>query len=342
MTPNSEALFRSMNDKKVLVIGDIMIDAYLSGTVDRISPEAPVPVVSLKERVNRPGGAANVAVNLHALGAKAFLCAVTGNDTGRNELVELLKQHSINTDNILADDSRPTTRKFRIIGNKNHMLRVDEEVTQPLSEEMEQQIINRIDTFINTQHPDLVILQDYNKGVLTPKIIRHTIGRCYEKHIVSAVDPKKHYFDAYGKCTIFKPNLKEFTEGININTDPNDISGLTQRIKNFQVKHDIHMMMVTLSERGVIYSELQEDMTCKSGHYNAELREISDVSGAGDTVISVAALALASGSDAATATQLANLAGGLVCEFSGVVPVNKKALFKEFERYLAANSTDEK
>ncbi len=331
---NIEELFRSMARQKVLVIGDIMIDAYLSGTVERISPEAPVPVVSLRERVNRPGGAANVAMNLQALGAKTFLCSVTGIDSGSEELSGLLMNNNINTDGIVSDFSRPTTKKFRIIGNNNHMLRVDEESTHDIADEIEEELIRRIDYMIDIKEPSLVVLQDYNKGVLTNRVIRHCIDKCMSRGIVVAVDPKKKNFETFAGATIFKPNLKEFSEGVNKQISSDNITLLKSSIIEFQKEKEINMMLVTLSENGICYSEHKEKDDFIFDHYKAEIREISDVSGAGDTVISVAALAYSASGNAAIATQLSNLAGGLVCEYSGVVSVNKDELFREFERYL--------
>lgn len=334
---NTEELFRSMTNQKVLVVGDIMIDAYLSGDVDRISPEAPVPVVSLNERVSRPGGAANVAMNLQALGAEPWICSVTGDDKGRNDLLELLSKKGIHTEAVIADSSRPTTTKFRIIGNRNHMLRVDEESTHDLSSEIEDSLIKKIETLLEKIKPSLVILQDYNKGVLTKKVIRYCIDQCNKRGIITTVDPKKKNFNEFYEASIFKPNLKEFSEGINESLNPAKAQTMKHHLVKYQQDHNIPMMLVTLSEYGICYSKKENNGAFDFGHFNAEVREISDVSGAGDTVISVASLAYASCGDAAVSTQLANLAGGIVCEYSGVVSINKDDLFQEFQRYLHTN-----
>ena len=333
-TINSKELFRSMKGKTVLVVGDIMIDAYLQGSVERISPEAPVPVVSLNSRTTRPGGAANVAMNLRALGADPFICAVTGDDKGRGELLELLEQQSIHTEAIIADKSRPTTTKFRIIGNKNHMLRVDEESVHDINKTTEDALIRAIDKILDTEKPELLILQDYNKGVLTKKVIHHCISESNRRNIITAVDPKKKHFNYYTGATIFKPNLKEFSEGINKNLRADNLQVLEKEIVRFQQKNLNRFVLLTLSEHGVCFSHIEGEDDYKFEHFDAEVREISDVSGAGDTVISVAGLAYAVTKNAAIATQLANLAGGLVCEYSGVVSVNKEALLEEFNRYL--------
>ncbi|MDY0284691.1 MAG: bifunctional ADP-heptose synthase [Bacteroidales bacterium] len=332
--PDTPDLFRRMQGKNVLVIGDVMIDSYLHGTVERISPEAPVPVVSLKSRTLRPGGAANVAVNLSALGAQPWLCSVTGTDKGRDDLTDMLTDYAIRTEALVQDDTRPTTTKFRIIGNNNHILRVDEERTDDISTEIENELLRRIQQLMDNIQPELVILQDYNKGVLTEKIIRTTISQCRERGILSAVDPKKKNFATYSGATLFKPNLKEFLEGTNTSLPVFDLQQLQQAITAFQQEQNIQLLLLTLSEKGIMYSKLLTDYSCRTAHFNAEVRKISDVSGAGDTVISVAALALTAGANVREATFLANLAAGQVCEFPGVVPVNKTKLKEAYARYL--------
>lgn len=331
---STEELFQHMNEKKVLVVGDVMIDAYLSGVVERISPEAPVPVVSLQKRTSRPGGAANVAMNLRALGAKPFLCSIVGNDFRKKELIALLEEHEIDTQAIVTDPSRPTTTKFRIIGNKTHMLRVDEEISTDVDKQTELALLDAIEKLLNKEKPDLIILQDYNKGVLTTEVIRKTIALARERSIATAVDPKRKNFDAFEGATLFKPNLKEFSEGINATINPEDLEGLKSITASYQQQHNIDMMLLTLSEFGICYNLKDSTNKKQFGHYKAHFREISDVSGAGDTVISVAALCYICGAGADLATQIANIAGGLVCEFSGVVPINKEKLLSETIRVI--------
>ena len=331
---STEELFRHMNNKKVLVVGDVMIDAYLSGIVERISPEAPVPVVSLQKRISRPGGAANVAMNLRALGAKPFLCAIVGDDFRKRELIALLQENEIDTQAIVTDPSRPTTTKYRIIGNKAHLLRVDEEISSDVDQQTESALLNAIEAFLDKEKPDLIILQDYNKGVLTATVITSTIAMARERGIVTAVDPKRKNFNAFEGATLFKPNLKEFSEGINATINPEDIPGLQSITATYQQQHNIDMILLTLSEYGICYNLNDPAQKKQFGHYKAYFREISDVSGAGDTVISVAALCYVCGAGADLSTQIANIAGGLVCEYSGVVPINKEKLLSETLRVI--------
>lgn len=325
---NIKNLFNKFNTSKVLVIGDVMIDSYLVGKVDRISPEAPVPVVALKQRHSMLGGAANVALNIRSLGAEAILCSVIGNDTHGDELLDLMKKEGLKTNGIIRSSERITTTKFRIIGNRMQMLRVDEEIDTDLEENDFTNLINCISQLITEQKPDVIILQDYNKGVLSPDVIEKVIEIASGNGIPVAVDPKKKNFTAYKGITLFKPNLKEIVEGLKIDVDPMSIESLDKAAGTLHECQNIELVMITLSEHGIFIS-VKDSNGISSKIIPAEMRSIADVSGAGDTVISVAALCLAAKTDHFLMAALANLAGGLVCEQAGVVPVDKFRLMAE-------------
>ena len=329
-------LFLGFTGLKVLIAGDVMIDTYLRGTVDRISPEAPVPVVTLHQRENLLGGAANVALNIHSLGATPLLCSVIGNDQQGDAFLQLLGNAGIGTTGILRCADRITTTKYRIIGNKTQMLRVDEETDTDLENKQETSLLKKIGEIIQAEKPDVIILQDYNKGVLTPLVIEGTIQLALNNQIPVVVDPKKKNFLAYHHITLFKPNLKEIREGLKISVDPEVADSLRAASKLIHEGQDAQMVMITLSDRGVFISH-RNNSTFNSDMIRAHLRLIADVSGAGDTVISVASLCIARKLAPDSMAVLANLAGGLVCEHVGVVPVDKESLLTEACLLLSGN-----
>ncbi len=323
-TTDYSSVFEAFNRLKVLVIGDVMVDAYLWGKVDRISPEAPVPIVAVHKRENRLGGAANVAINIRAMGATPILCSVIGDDRHGEELIGLLKELGLETEGMVSSPERVTTVKTRVIGNNHQLLRVDDEVIRDLSQPECALLLNRILSIIEKQKPDVVIFEDYDKGVLVEPLINGVVEACKKQNIPTAVDPKKKNFTHYKNVSLFKPNLLELKQGLKVDIDKTDASKLQAVTTAFQREQGIETLMVTLSEAGVFYA--------KSGEAEiipAHIRNISDVSGAGDTVISVASLCLALGMHPHDMAQLANLAGGLVCEKVGVVPVDKQQLLEE-------------
>jgi len=326
--PTIEKLFRDFEGKHVLILGDVMIDAYLRGKVERISPEAPVPVVQLNKRENLLGGAANVALNIRALGAVPVLCSVIGEDQRGKEFMQLLKDDGISGEGILQSDSRITTTKFRIIGNKVQMLRVDEEMDTDLNDREAERLLDKIRELMQRLPVSVVIFQDYDKGVLTRSLIEDVIQLANSKGVPVVVDPKKKHFDAYRGVDLFKPNLKELREGLKIDIDSGDIESIRSAVSHLQESQSIRSVMVTLSEAGVYLNEKADGKT-NEVLVPAHLRNIADVSGAGDTVISVASLCRALGASSWLTAALSNLAGGLVCEFVGVVPVNRQRLMTE-------------
>ncbi|MBL0070740.1 MAG: D-glycero-beta-D-manno-heptose-7-phosphate kinase [Bacteroidetes bacterium] len=307
-----------------MVIGDVMTDSYLFGKVDRISPEAPVPVVHITSRDNRPGGAANVAININEMGAKAILCSVTGNDEGGQRFLDQLKAKNLDSKGIIQSPNRVTTVKTRVIGNNHQLLRVDEEQISPLDGITATQFIDSCISLMDSEKPDVIIFEDYDKGVLTPLVIDQLTSAAASRSIPVTVDPKKVNFSSYKNVKLFKPNLLELKSGTNNAIEKISKEALDAIVKPFLKKQSIEMMMVTLSEAGVYIASEKESLLIP-----AHVRNVSDVSGAGDTVISIASLCIAAGLSMQTVAALSNLAGGLVCEMIGVVPVNKETLLAE-------------
>lgn len=325
-----EEMVDAFKGKKVLIVGDVMVDAYIMGKVDRMSPEAPVPVVNIEDYDSRLGGAANVALNIAALQAIPILCSVIGTDKEGDDFLDLLKKHGMPTEGIIRSNTRKTTTKTRILGNKHQLLRMDQEMTHDISSEEEKLLLEEFKKHI--LECDVVIFEDYNKGVLTETNIPTLIQIANELQKPTAVDPKKKNFLSYKGVTLFKPNLKEIKEGLNSDKNLRIQENLIEAVKDLNHILDNSYTMVTLSEDGVMITDHSDFDFIK-----AHLRNISDVSGAGDTVISVASLCLTLNMDKHSLAELSNLAGGLVCEESGVVPINIEKLKKEAV-YLSSKS----
>ncbi|MGZ5244244.1 MAG: D-glycero-beta-D-manno-heptose-7-phosphate kinase [Bacteroidia bacterium] len=318
-----DKIFARFKDTKILVIGDVMLDSYWWGKVERISPEAPVPVVNITKREYRLGGAANVALNLRKLGASPTICSVVGRDIEGDILVNQLQEQGISTEGIIYSETRPTTVKTRVIGNKNQLLRIDAEECDPLPEDENFKLTERIKSLM--QDASVILFEDYDKGSISEKLIQEIVQLANEKNIPIVVDPKKRNFLSYKNVTLFKPNLRELADGLKLDIDSQStIEEIEEAAQTLQSRLQAEMAMVTLSERGVYIAD------AKNGYLlPAHIRNIYDVSGAGDTVISVAALALQAGANTQTIAALANLAGGLVCEKIGVVPIDFDELYQE-------------
>lgn len=329
MIPSLLKIFEEFNNTTILIVGDVMVDTYLFGDVDRISPEAPVPVVSVNSRESRLGGAANVAVNIKELGGEAIICSVIGADETGKRFCSLLDEFNLKADYILKSKNRITTEKSRVLSRNHQMLRFDEELTTNLLTSEEEQLIGLIEEAFANHNIDTVILQDYNKGVLTPGIIRTVMERCHRDNIPTAIDPKEHNFFEYRNATLFKPNLKEVKKALNLPGEGTHLNTLQRANDELLVKLQHTYTMITLSEKGIFVAD-------KTNHemIPATIRNVADVSGAGDTVISVAALCLAQNLDKKTIGLLSNIAGGLACETVGVTPVNKKVLFENVRKTI--------
>ena len=328
MVKNAD-LLKAFAKLNILVVRDVMIDRFLRGRVDRISPEAPVPVVRMQSSDNRLGGAANVALNLNALGVTPYLCTVIGADENGDLLKGLLPQNGISSKAVISSATRKTTVKTRVIAQQQHLLRVDTEDTHDLSDEERGQLVNAILDILDNKEIHAILFQDYNKGVLSRKSISEIMLEAVKRDIPTAVDPKKNNFWAYKHATLFKPNLKEIREQLPYSIEPN-LEALHKASTEIRGKLGNHMTLITLSEHGLYVNQNGEGLLVP-----AVPRNITDVCGAGDTVISVATTALALGLDSQTIAALANLAGGQVCEKVGVVPVNAVQLQKEYENFLS-------
>ena len=317
-------IFEKFNSLNVLIIGDVMIDSYIWGKVERISPEAPVPVVRVTKKENRLGGAANVALNIQALGACPYICAVIGDDSDGENFLSLLKAQGLSEEGLIKIKTRPTTVKTRIIAHNKQIARVDAETERNLSSSNTLLVLNKIKQIIADHRIDAIIFEDYDKGLITEELIDKTVKLSKEMGIITVVDPKKRNFHAYKGVQLFKPNLKELKEGLKIDVDPLNIEQVEQAVNRLKKQLGAKTVMLTLSEHGVYVSSENGN-----NHILAHKRTIADVSGAGDTVIATAALCLAAGLNEFKTAEIANLAGGLVCEHVGVVPIDKARLLRE-------------
>ncbi len=328
-----EKSFRDFNNLKALVIGDVMLDSYIWGKVERISPEAPVPVVAVTKRENRLGGAANVALNIHSLGATPILCSINGKDQAAKEFNEILEINGMTNSGIINSEKRITTSKFRIIGNNYQMLRVDDEVAHQLNQEETRDFFNHIERLITTEKPHVILFEDYDKGMINHALITWTVELAERLKIPVVVDPKKKNFSFYKNVTLFKPNYKEFCEGLKIDNTQRQPEELLKICSNFQHHQNIAKMMLTLSEQGVFISA-NNNGKAEGALIPSKVRNVADVSGAGDTVISVAALCTALNLPFFDTAYISNIAGGMVCEEKGVVPINKEKFLKELLNLL--------
>lgn len=329
MSVDIEQLFSGFKKMKVAVIGDVMLDTYWWGDVERISPEAPVPVVAVSKKEKRIGGAGNVALNVQSLDASVALITILGDDEDGVHLKQLMQDNNIDTRFLLESRKRITTNKIRIISRNQQMMRLDAENVHDIDEVDEEKLQNQIEKYITTEKPDVVIFEDYNKGILTKNIITKTIELCEKNKVPTAVDPKRKNFFSYKKATLFKPNLVEvFT---NLNLLPEEISEelLTSIHLQLKEKTDHSISLITLSEKGIFYQENNNKEMIPSHR-----RNIADVSGAGDTVIAVASLVYASTKNIHLTAEIANIAGGIVCEEVGTVAINKERLLEECKKLI--------
>ncbi|MBL7682603.1 MAG: carbohydrate kinase [Flavipsychrobacter sp.] len=322
-------LFDDMQQLHVVVIGDVMLDNYRWGVIERQSPEAPVPIVTVKKRDNRLGGAANVALNCIALGTKVTLASIVGDDNDGSILEQLANDAGIDTTLLVKSHHRPTTTKTRIIVDDKHMMRLDEEVCEDLTTEEEHPFIDMVMRYLQIEKPQVVIFEDYNKGVLKENVLDKIIKHCNHLGIITTVDPKKKNFLSYKNVTVFKPNLKEVREGLGMELNAVSETELDAAHHALQQSLQHHITFITLSEKGVYYHDAASEVI------PTHTRTIKDVSGAGDTVIATASVIYALSKDARLMAAVSNIAGGLVCEHVGVVPIDKQQLLQECERLIA-------
>ncbi len=323
------SIFKSFANIKVGVVGDVMLDTYMWGKVERISPEAPVPVVSLTKKDYRIGGAANVGLNLVSLQAQVTMLSVLGNDEDGMLLTKLLDENKIETKYLVQSTNRMTTNKTRIISRNQQMMRLDNETTKDITNEEVDQLLTNVKAFIENEKPQVIIFEDYNKGVLTEKFIEEAIALCKQHNVLTTVDPKRKNFFAYKHVDIFKPNLKEVLEGLNIVDAEPSIANLQTIHSLLKDKLQHNISLITLSEHGVFFQEEKNGKILP-----AHLRKIADVSGAGDTVIAVASVVYAATKNVELMTEIANIAGGLVCEQVGTAAIDAKLLEEECNRIM--------
>jgi rfaE bifunctional protein kinase chain/domain len=322
--PDFDRLFSAFRGLRVGIVGDVMLDTYWWGNVERISPEAPVPVVVLEQKELRMGGAGNVALNTASLGASTVLFSVIGNDEDGKTLTNLLGKNRIDSSRIVVSNDRITTNKTRVISRNQHMLRMDAEMTRDINLKEQEQLIEKFSDYVENEKPSVIILEDYNKGVLTPAGIAQIMSICKQHNIVTTVDPKrKNFFDFKG-ATIFKPNLKEVKDALNVMLDDVNETFLKDIHQQLQKRLQHSISLITLSEKGVFYKEDKVDRIIPT-----HVRNIADVSGAGDTVIAVASMVYTTTKDMDFAASMANIAGGLVCEEVGTVAIDGEKLYKE-------------
>ncbi len=308
-----EEIVKKFHDKKILVIGDLMIDQYLMGEVKRISPEAPVPVIEVTGENLRFGGAANVAKNILSLGCKPILAGVVGTDRMGEQFINILKQKNMDDGAIIQQSDRPTTVKTRIIGQSQHVARVDRESREYLNKNAEIKILEKIKSVL----PDIsaIIIEDYNKGVLTKSIIEKVIELAKKYNILITVDPKFQNFMEYKNVTVFKPNIKETEEALAI--DIQNISDLENAGQSLIKKLNVENVLITRGSEGISLFSNDGSIT----HAPTRARDIADVSGAGDTVISTLTAAMVGSASCKEGITLANHAAGIVCGELGIVPI---------------------
>lgn len=336
MGSEAENLVNRFNDKSILIIGDVMIDSYLFGDVNRISPEAPVPIVDINKKEGRLGGAANVALNIKELGGEPILVSVIGDDEDGYEFLKIMKENDIRTEGIILSKKRRTTVKTRVVSQNNQMLRFDFEDKFSLDSNTELLLLDKVLEMIELNDCKAVVLQDYNKGVLSSNVIRNVLLYCKKEKIPTAVDPKKHNFFEYKGCTLFKPNLKEASEGLGRTIDPSSIESLEGAALQLEEILSNTYTVITLSEKGIFYKDEKE---AAIGEVYAQ--RVYDVSGAGDTVISVLTMGLSANLDLEITIELANIAASIVCSKVGVKPILKEDLIKKVDEELFNTEIDE-
>lgn len=324
-------IFDNFKNNKILIIGDVMLDTYLMGHVERISPEAPVPVVDIKEKIDKLGGATNVALNIKELGAEPFICSLIGQDDDGVTLRDLIISQDMSTEYVSVSESRTTTNKIRVIGNNTQMIRVDKETKRDINESEMKVIKNLLTRAFYEVNFDGIIIQDYNKGIIVPELLEFVNKLNRKRKIPIFVDPKVNNFYSYKNISIFKPNFNELKRGINVEVRLEEFANIRSHVEKFMKKQNIETFYTTLGDKGIFLSYKEKDMFIHT-HIHGKKINVADVSGAGDCVISIASLLTINGVNKLMTANIANIAGGIVCEEVGVVPINKEKLLKELEK----------
>lgn len=316
----------SFKQSRILIVGDIMIDQYWMGSVDRISPEAPIPVVHIKEEKQRLGGAANVANNIAALGATPLMVGIVGDDAEGRLLANIMQQNNISPDHLITDPTRPTTTKTRIIGHTQHIVRVDREKSTPLSTSIQQKLLEAVTKLL--PQVDALILEDYNKGLFSEKLIKDIIAVARKLGKIITVDPKFDNFTAYEGVTVFKPNRKEFEDALGTKITDETLPDMCSSLLK---KMHLQALLITLGEHGMAYITQDQELI----RISTAARKVYDVSGAGDTVIATLSVCLATGCSMHHAVQIATYAAGAVVAEVGVVPATSSMILKSCNNHEA-------
>jgi rfaE bifunctional protein kinase chain/domain len=312
----------NFSKNQVLIIGDVMVDNYLFGEINRISPEAPVPIVEIETKEMRAGGAANVALNVKGLSARPHLLTVTGNDDYSRELIRILREKGIKNNHFIFSDERSTTVKTRIFDEDKQVMRYDEEITDDISKQEEELLLSKLNEILRKEKIDVIILQDYNKGVLTKKVIKQTLLLATKLNIPVCVDPKEKNFFEYQNVTLFKPNMKELSAALQMKVNPRNIASLNEAAEELRRKNRYRNLLLTMSQYGAFYS----NEASESDIVPVKPVSAADVSGAGDTVIAAAALAIVHKMDMKDICRLTNHLASKVCKRVGVSPTSKEDL----------------
>lgn len=332
---NIENILDNLRGKRVLITGDLILDHYIEGRVDRISPEAPVPIVSLERTGEKwvPGGAANVARNIFSLGGIPLMAGTAGDDIEGRLLVELLQKEGIDTDAVILDSSRPTTSKTRIMSGGHQLIRLDREATEPISEKIQNVISSRIEKIIGDL--DVIVLEDYNKGVLAPGLISGILAVSRRDNVPVAVDPKFMNFFEFRGCTLFKPNRLETSRalGMEIKTVDDAIEAGDKLLDRLSAG----AVLITLGGDGSVLC--RKDI--EPFYRPVAARDVFDVSGAGDTVIAVMALSIAAGLPLDDGVRISSFAAAATCAEPGVYAVSPSDIIKEVNRYSRRKDIDQ-
>ncbi|UDQ97615.1 bifunctional ADP-heptose synthase [Lentisphaerota bacterium WC36G] len=325
-------ILNNFKNKRIAVVGDLMIDVYIWGRATRISPEAPVPVVHVKRRTSTLGGAANVMRNIITMGGEVEAFGILGHDARGDELVKLLKEYNINTESICFDENWTTIEKQRIIADSQQLMRIDYEDLHPVADSIREKIANDLIDLIKKNHLDAIIFEDYAKGMLNDTMVQKVVDVAKQHNCITALDPNPRHLMNIKDLTVMKPNrLEAFAIAGMVYTEPTanveDDENLHQVAKVLMERYNPKYLLISLAAQGMAIFKRDGSLTVSP----TRAYEVFDVSGAGDTVISAFSLALAAGANSSDAAEIANHAAGVVVEKVGTVTVTKDELLASFD-----------
>ena len=313
-----------MKSCRIVVVGDAMLDVYLAGDTERISPEAPVPIVTVRARRHALGGAANVAANVAATGAEGRLVAVVGDDDRGDAVRAELVQHHLTDRHIVSAPARPTTSKTRVVARGQQVVRIDEEIDDPIPARTEEIVVEQLQGAM--EDADALLLEDYNKGTLTPSVIAHAVALARKRGVPIVVDPKFRNFFAYKGATVFKPNRRELEQALGAAVDlahPDALPGALDRLS-------VDNLLLTLGPEGMVLVTKDKEVS----RIPTMAREVYDVSGAGDTVTAWVGTALAAGASVREAARVATYAAGIEVGKAGVATVSRDEVLAMHDMYF--------